>query len=79
MLAGGAYQVTSLGVFIYSFDNKSWDKVTTFGYGAIWLNDSRSLLFTDDRGYYQSHQQARTPIEVSCAAPGRMGTGLVAR
>ena len=50
MLAGGAYQVTSLGVFIYSFDNKSWDKVTTFGYGAIWLNDSRSLLFTDDRG-----------------------------
>jgi hypothetical protein len=49
----------SLGTVIYSFDSRSYQKLTDSGNNPVWLSDSRRLLVPDNDKLYLADRQSR--------------------
>ena len=64
------------GIFLYSFETGRFEQLTSFGWGAIWLNDSRRLLFTDEKAIHLIDRFSRKSKVVHSVAPYGLGWEL---
>jgi len=71
-LAGGRVPSPS-GVLVYSLESQQYEKLTDFGRNAVWLNDSRRILFDDRSKLYLIDSQSKKFHEVFSVAPNEFG------
>ena len=73
-LAFGSRTTTEYsGIFLYSFETGRSEQLTSFGWGAVWLNDNRRLLFTDKSRIYVGDRVTRKSKPVLSVAPQEIG------
>jgi dipeptidyl aminopeptidase/acylaminoacyl peptidase len=66
----------SAGIFTYSFDTKRWERATEFGYGALWFNDSRNFVFSNNSAVYVSDRVSKIVKQIKSVEPHQLGWEL---
>lgn len=57
------------GIFIYTFETNSFERITDFGARPIWLHDSRRLLFRDAGKLFLVNSDTKKVQEISVQSP----------
>lgn len=67
------------GIWVYHLDSKQYQQVTKIGEFPIWLNDSRRLVFPDERRLYLADVRTGLDRPVLSIAPMLINYGLPSR